>query len=59
MFGLRASNVAISRTAGGALGVPDRLTVQVSALRFRMLTPFVAGEKVAKTVVVNAPMETP
>ena len=59
IFNLAPSNVQVSRVAGGAPWVPDQLTVEVKSLEFRFLTPLIAGRRLAKTVSITVPIETP
>ena len=59
IFGLTPSNVQVSRSLGGAPWIPDQLTVEVNSLRFRFLTPLISGQRIARTVSITVPIETP
>ena len=55
-FGLTAQNVTVTRSPGIGEN-PARLTVTVTALAFRFLTPFAHGTRTAREIKVTVPME--
>jgi Flp pilus assembly protein TadG len=56
-FGLTPQNVNVSRTVGVGEN-PSQLTVSVTALAFRFLTPFAHGTRTAREIKVTLPLET-
>ena len=56
-FGLTPQNVTVSRVPGAGEN-PARITVTVTALAFRFLTPFAHGTRTAREIKVTLPVET-
>jgi Flp pilus assembly protein TadG len=58
LFGLSASNVVVSRTAG-VNETPDRLTIRITGWSYHILSPYIAGSVVAPDIVTAMTMENP
>ena len=56
-FGLAAQNVTVSRTPGVGEN-PNQITVSVTALAFRFLTPFAHGTRTSREIKATLPVET-